>query len=143
MNNKSPYTPPRMIQYAADQIPEYVTRLLKSDLAALGVGSCHVASSRYTTVIDNDRKYVEVSDGFCELLGYNSEELIGKRYDEVTAPKTCDIPAIFSLFKRLGYMQGLWMLVHRTGQRILIRYESWLRPDSFIETNIEVVDHLR
>jgi PAS domain-containing protein len=142
MNNKRPYTPPRMIQYAADQIPEYVTRLLKSDLAALGVGS-RPAASGYTTVIDNDRKYVEVSDGFCELLGYNSEELIGKRYDEVTAPKTCDIPAIFSLFKRLGYMQGLWMLVHRTGQRILIRYESWLRPDSFIETNIEVVDHLR
>ena len=142
MNDKRPYTPPRMIQYAADQIPEYVERLLKSDLAALGVGS-RPSAPRYTTVIDNDRKYVEVSDGFCELLGYNSEELIGKRYDEVTAPKTCDIPAIFSLFKRLGYMQGLWMLVHRTGQRILIRYESWLRPDSFIETNIEVVDHLR
>jgi hypothetical protein len=25
----------------------------------------------------------------------------------------------------------------------LIRYESWLRADSFIESNIEVVDHLR
>lgn len=143
MDNKKPYTPARLVQHPADQIPEYLTRLFKSDLAAIGVGSRHVASSRYTTVVDNDRKYVQVSDSFCELLGYSSEELIGKRYDEVTAPKTSDIPAIFNLFKRLGYMQGLWMLVHRTGQRILIRYESWLRADSFIESHIEVVDHLR
>jgi PAS domain-containing protein len=142
MDNKKPYTPPRMIQYRAHPIPEYLTGLFKSDLAALDVAKRQVAST-YTTVVDNDRKYVQVSDSFCELLGYNSEELIGKRYDEVTAPKTCEIPAIFNLFKRLGYMQGLWMLVHRTGQRILIRYESWLRADSFIESNIEVVDHLR
>jgi PAS domain-containing protein len=142
MDNKKPYTPPRLIQHLADQVPEYLTLLFKSDLAALGVGSRHL-TPRYTTVIDNDRKYVEVSDSFCDLLGYSSEELIGKRYDDVTAPKTCDIPAIFNLFERLGYMQGLWMLVHRTGQRILIRYESWLRADSFIESNIEVVDHLR
>ena len=142
MDNKKPYTPPCMIQYPADQLPEYLTRLFKRDLAALRIEK-RPAASRYTTVIDNDRKYVEVSDSFCELLGYNSEELIGKRYDEITAPKTCDIPAIFNLFERLGYMQGLWMLVHRTGQRILIRYESWLRADSFIESNIEVVDHLR
>jgi PAS domain-containing protein len=81
-------------------------------------------------------------DSFCELLGYTSDELIGKRFDEITAPKTSDIPTIFGLFKRLGYMHGLWMLVHRTARRILIRYEAWLRPDSFIESNIEVVDHL-
>ena len=143
MDYKKPYTPPCMIQYPVDQIPEYLTRLFKSDLAALGVGSRHVASSRHTTVVDNDRKYVQVSDSFCKLLGYSSEELIGKRYDEVTAPKTSDIPAIFNLFERLGYMRGLWMFVHRTGQRILIRYESWLRADSFIESNIEVVDYLR
>jgi hypothetical protein len=25
-----------------------------------------------------------------------------------------------------GYMHGLWMLVHRTGTRILVRYESMI-----------------
>jgi len=93
--------------------------------------------------VDNDRRFVRVSDSFCELLGYRSQELIGKTYDEITAPKTSDVSTIFRLFKKLGYMQGLWMFVHRTGKRILIRYESRLRPDSLIETNIEVVDHLR
>src|SRR6266478_8064488 len=141
MDNKKPYTPPCMIQYPADQLPEYLTRLFKRDLAALGIEK-RPAASRYTTVIDNDRKYVEVSDNFCELLGYNSEELIGKRYDEVTAANTSDIPVTSSMFKKLGYMHGLWMLVHRTGERILIRYEAWLRADSLVESNIEVVDHL-
>jgi hypothetical protein len=28
-------------------------------------------------------------------------------------------------------------LIHRTGERILIRYEAWLRADSLVESNIE------
>jgi hypothetical protein len=36
-------------------------------------------------------------------------------------------------------MHGLWTVVHRTGYRILIRYESWLRSDANIESNIELV----
>jgi PAS domain S-box-containing protein len=97
----------------------------------------------YTTVVDCDGKYVRVSDNFCELLGYTSEELIGKRYDEVTAADTTDIASIFAMFKRLGYMHGLWLLIRRTGEPVLIRYESWLRADLFIESNIELVDRLR
>jgi hypothetical protein len=54
-----------------------------------------------------------------------------------------DIPTTYNLFSRLGYMHGLWMLVHRTGHRILIRYESWLRPDTNIQSNIEVVQIIR
>jgi len=33
----------------------------------------------------------------------------------------------------------MWMLVTREGTRILVRYESWLRPDSYIEGHMEVV----
>jgi hypothetical protein len=36
-------------------------------------------------------------------------------------------------------MHGLWMLVHRTGYRILIKYEAWLRADANNQSNIEVV----
>jgi len=42
----------------------------------------------YTTVIDGDRKYVEVSESFCELVGYKKEDLIGTRYDLLTVPNT-------------------------------------------------------
>jgi PAS domain S-box-containing protein len=93
----------------------------------------------YTTVVDQNRKFVEVSESFCRLVGYKIEELMGTRYDDLTALNTADIPMTYNLFSRLGYMHGLWMLVHRTGYRILIRYEARLRPDTNIQSNIEVV----
>jgi hypothetical protein len=37
-------------------------------------------------------------------------------------------------------MHGLWLLVSREGTRILVRYEARLRPDSYIEGHMEVVD---
>ena len=93
----------------------------------------------YRVVVDGDRRYIEVSDTFCSLVGYQRKDVVGKRCDDFTAPSTSDIPAIFKLFSKLGYMQGLWMFVSREGTRILVRYEAWLRPDSFIEANLEVV----
>jgi PAS domain S-box-containing protein len=93
----------------------------------------------YTTLIDGDRRYVEVSDSFCELVGYTREELIGKRYDDLTAPGTNDVPTVFRLFVRNGYMHGLWMLKHRIGTPILVRYESWVRSDCLIEGKMELV----
>ena len=139
---KKPYTPPRVIPSVPEQVPEWIVECLQNDLG-IREPSGPRASSIYTTIVDSDRRYVWVSDNFCELLGYKIDELIGKRYDEVTAPTTSDIPVTARMFKKLGYMHGLWMLIHRTGERILIRYEAWLRADSLVESNIEVVDHLR
>ena len=94
---------------------------------------------QYFVVVDSDRKYIEVSDSFCQLLGYEREELVGKRYDELTAPNTNHIPTVFSLFQKLGYVHGLWMFVSRKGTRILVRYEARVRADSSIEGHMEVV----
>ena len=94
----------------------------------------------YTTVVDGDRRYVEVSDSFCQLVGYRREELIGKRYDDLAAPGTNDIPSVFRLFVSQGYMQGLWVLVSRTGTRILVRYESWVRSECYIQGSMELVE---
>jgi PAS domain S-box-containing protein len=131
MKQKKPYVPPRLSAHDLKKVPEWV-KLLREDLLA------HIAPA-CTTVVDLDRKYVHVSESFCELVGYKSEELIGTRYDRLTAQNTTDIPATYNLFSRLGYMHGLWVLVHRTGYRILIRYEAWLRPDTNIQSTIEVI----
>jgi|SRR5690348_14809714 PAS domain S-box-containing protein len=93
----------------------------------------------YSVEVDTNRRYKEVSDSFCKLLGYRREELIGKRFDVVTAPRTNDIPIVFELFIRLGYMHGIWIFVHRSGTRILVRYEAWLRPDQQIKCNMELL----
>jgi PAS domain S-box-containing protein len=93
----------------------------------------------FVTIVDCDRRFVQVSDNFCQLLGYRREELIGKPYDDVTAPNTNDIQTVFNLFAELGYMHGLWMLASRRGTRVLVRYESWIRPDSYIEGRMEAI----
>ena len=139
MSKTKPYTPPRVIRYESEaeypDLTKGVVRSLRQELEPLQFK----VKPQYVTVVDGDRKYVEVSDSFCQLVGYEREDLIGKRYDDLTAPDTNDIPTVFGLFQKLGYMHGLWMLVSREGTRILVRYEAWLRPDSYIEGHMEVV----
>jgi hypothetical protein len=43
-----------------------------------------------------------------ELEAYKLEELIGTRYDRLTALNTTDIPTTYTLFSKLGYTRGLW-----------------------------------
>jgi PAS domain S-box-containing protein len=132
MNKKKPYVPPRLTAYDPKNVPEWA-KLFREGLLTAQV------SPAYTVVVDRNRKYIEVSDSFSKLVGYKTEELLGMRYDSLTAPNSADIPMTYNLFSRLGYMYGFWMLVHRTGYRILTRYEAWLRQDANIQANIEVV----
>ena len=125
-------------KYPPDQVPEEV-QLFSNRVVTPGSSRGDHVEPIYTTVVDSDRKYVDVSESFCELVGYKKEELIGRRYDDLTALDTTDIQTTYALFDNLGYMHGLWMLVHRTGYRILIKYEAWLRADANIQSNIEVV----
>ena len=142
MSKRQPYSPPRVSRYASEaEYPDRTRNTVKSLRQELGPPSSPAfdVASQYVVVVDSDRKYVEVSDSFCQLVGYQREELLAKRYDDLTAPNTNDIPKVFGLFARQGYMHGLWMLVSREGTRILVRYEAWLRPDSYIEGRMEVV----
>jgi PAS domain S-box-containing protein len=133
MDKKKPHVPTRLTEYDPKNAPEWLN-LMRQDV----LKGAHVPPT-YTTVVDQDRKYVDVSESFCKLVGYKIEELIGTRYDSLTALNTADIPMTHTLLSRLGYLHGLWMLVHRTGYRILIRYEARLRPDTNIQSNIEVL----
>jgi len=133
MDKQEPSVKPRLTTYDPRNVPEWLNLMGQDVLKGARV------PPTYTTVVDQDRKFVDVSKSFSELVGYKIEELIGTRYDHLTALNTADIPTTFNLFSRLGYMHGLWMLVHHTGYRILIRYEAWLRPDTNIQSNIDLV----
>jgi PAS domain-containing protein len=109
MDQKKPYVPPRLTAYDPKNVPEWLNVMQQALLKGANI------PPTYTTVVDQDRKYVHVSKSFSELVGYNVEELLGMRYDHLTALETADIPTTYTLFSRLGYMHGLWMFVHRTG----------------------------
>ena len=143
MRDDELYTAPGVSRYGvARQYPEWAKKFAKSLGQELGnpeIPRIRV-EPQYVTLVDIDRRFVQVSDSFCELVGYRREELIGKRYDELTAPGTTDIGSVYTLFSKVGYMHGLWMFVSREGKRILVRYESWLRPDEKIEGHMELVE---
>ena len=143
MPKKKPYVPPKVSHHQAQgEISSSSSNGSEQPGSeAEGQFGSHVAPE-FTTVVGTDRRYIEVSDSFCQLLGYQRNELIGKTYDEVSASGTNDIPAVFRLFIKNGYMYGLWMLVHRRGTPILVKYESWVRPDCQIQSNMELVRRL-
>jgi len=142
MSSGKPYKPPRSIRYECEaDYPDWARDAVKSMREGFGAKPfswCEV-KPEFVTIVDCDRRFVQVSDSFCQLLGYRREELIGKPYDDVTAPNTNDIQTVFNLFAELGYMHGLWMLASRRGTRVLVRYESWIRPDSYIEGRMEAI----
>ena len=100
---------------------------------------CAHVRPQYVAIVDANRRYADVSDSFCKLLGYPRQELIGKKYDEFTAPGTTDIPVVFDLFVKTGYMHGIWVLVNRSGTHLLVRYEAWRRSDGLIEGQMELL----
>jgi PAS domain S-box-containing protein len=92
----------------------------------------------FVTVVNSRRRYVEVSPTFCKLLGYTQDELLGKTYDEITAPRTNNIPMVLEMFLKVGYMSGIWVLSHRGGTKLFVRYESVIRKDGLFESQMEL-----
>jgi PAS domain-containing protein len=94
----------------------------------------------YAVETDMERRYTEVSEGFCKVLGYTRRELIGKRVDEITAPRSNDIQVVFELFLKCSYMHGIWIFLNRAQNlKIFVRYEAWLRSDLTIECTMELI----
>jgi PAS domain S-box-containing protein len=93
----------------------------------------------YVTVVNSRRRFVEVSPAFCKLLGYTQDELIGKPYDDVTVPRTNNIPLVLEMFLQVGRMSGIWVLTHRSGTKLFVRYESVLRNDGLFESQMELL----
>jgi PAS domain S-box-containing protein len=134
MNKDNHGTSPKPVQRRLDE------KILAHSLHSEGNPrfDAHVEPD-YSVVVNSGRKYTSVSDSFCKLLGYEREELIGKKYDDFTAPRTNDIPIVLDLFLKSGYMHGIWVFVHRRGTKILVRYEAWIRPDGQYQCHMELL----
>jgi PAS domain-containing protein len=123
----------------------------KPFLAALGTHSESPTDTRigpeqrvrvrreFVTVVNDRRKFVEVSPSFCKLLGYAEDELIGKLYDDFTVPGTNHIPITWQLFLTTGYNFGIWVFAHKSGTKLFVRFESFERADGLYETHLELL----
>ena len=80
--------------------------------------------------VDEQRRYLDVTDGVCELLGYSRSELLSMRIDDVTAPvMRSHTSSLFQQYLKDGLQHGEYILQHRNGNEIPIDYIARVFPD--------------
>jgi len=74
--------------------------------------------------VDAARRYVAANDAACELLGYSRQELLTKTIDDISFPSGAHVYPMYSQFVRDGSMRGIFALRRKSGEGILVRFES-------------------
>lgn len=119
--SKRPYVSPRLNKFAGIQdVPPHLRDAAEDLLLETGVVS---------NVLDRERRFLSVSEGFARMLGYRTMELIGRRVDEVTAPGSIDIDFVFRTFAQVREMDGIWIFLHRDGHRVVVHYHARLSDE--------------
>ncbi len=128
-NSRKPYVPPAIEKYSSiSDLPQQLRE---------GVADMIACAAVIAVVIDDERRYQSVSPGFASLLGYDAEELHGKRIDDVTARGTIDIEFAFNAFLKLGEMDGLWVFERRDGKKVLFHYRARRMKDHLSYAELE------
>jgi PAS domain S-box-containing protein len=73
---------------------------------------------------DDSRRYIYVNDAACELLGYSREELLTMTIDDISFPSGAHVSPMFTKFCEDGFMSGVFALRQKSGEGILVKFES-------------------
>ena len=85
-------------------------------------------NARYVAFVDDSRKYVDCSEGVCELLGYSRRELLRRRIDDISYDVAVVGP-LFSKFLRQGALEGEFILQSKAKSPVFIRYKAFVFED--------------
>ena len=77
--------------------------------------------------VDSSRRYVAVNNAACDLLGYSREELLQLTIDDVSFPSGAHVSPMFTRFLEDGSMSGIFALRRKSGEGIMIRFQSQLK----------------
>ena len=86
-------------------------------------------SSKYFMYVDRNRRYINVSDGVCELLKWDREEILGRTIDWLTYPNSADAPVMFRQYLESGKMVGSYMLRSKSGEPVKVKFNARVLPD--------------
>lgn len=84
--------------------------------------------NQYVVFADSSRRYVDCSDGVCELLGYRRMDLMGMGIDDISY-RPENVPPLFRKFREHGALEGEYVLRHKEGSPVRIRYHALAFPD--------------
>lgn len=85
-------------------------------------------NAQYVVFVDNSRRYVDCSEGACELLGYTRAELLKKTIDDISYDLEA-VPKLFAQFVAMGTLEGQYILQSKNKVPIPIRYRAFLFSD--------------
>jgi len=82
----------------------------------------------YVVFADASRRYLDCSDGACQLLGYERMDLTRMSIEDVSyVPER--VSELFAKFVRQGQQEGEYIVRHKSGKPLLLRYRSYSFPD--------------
>ena len=90
--------------------------------------------------VDTERRYLHVTSGAADMLGFERTELIGRRIDDISAPEMA-VENKFEQYVRDGMQCGSYVLMRRDGSPLQIAYQARVLPDGCMVSEISAVRH--
>jgi CheY-like chemotaxis protein len=120
------------------QEPEQLSDKLKS-LIKIRSHSHPQLDNEYVVFSDGARRYLDCSDGVCNLLGYSRMELLGMTIDDVSY-RPQKTHGLFEEYVKHGSLEGQYILRHKSGKPVFIQYRSEIFPDGCMAAVWEPVE---
>jgi PAS domain-containing protein len=87
-----------------------------------------VEGAEFAVFTDTSRRYVDCTEGVCHLLGYDRPELLARTIDNVSFHED-EVSKLFAEYLRRGRMDGEYVLRHKSGAPVSIRYRAFVFSD--------------
>lgn len=84
--------------------------------------------AEYVVFADASRRYLDCTEAACTLLGYTRDEILRMTVDDVSF-NINDVPKLFAQYLETGAMEGEYVLRHKEGTPIPIRYRAFVFND--------------
>jgi PAS domain-containing protein len=90
-----------------------------------------VEGAEFVVFADPSRKYLDCTDGVCRLLGFQRSEMLTRSIENVSFDER-EVSKQFAEYLRRGKMDGEYVLRHKNGNPIPIRYRAFVFADGCI-----------
>jgi PAS domain S-box-containing protein len=111
------------------------------------VGEAAMASHRHPEVegdnvawVDRERRYLHVTDGFLNIIGYDRDEVIGRYIEDFTYPGTANAPKEFQRYLADGSMTGRYSLRHKSGKKVAVEFHAGVLEDGCMYSSLKPLD---
>jgi PAS domain S-box-containing protein len=85
-------------------------------------------TAAYVVFVDSSQRFLDCSDSVCEFLGYGRAELLDKTIGDISY-KGEECLALWEEFQKGGQSRGDYIVRHKSGRPLLVRYQSWVFAD--------------